>query len=126
VDSLKFEAADACGDGVVVEETPTVLVTRYEYANMFHQMTDWYNTFVVTTREGLWTAAGATGGPRKLRFVFLDGHAKSSLDMAWTFMSQGGGYTYLKQLEADHVCFRTAIIASVQHGNTRNAKKTKN
>lgn len=24
-------------------EEPTLLVTRFEYANMFHTVTDWYN-----------------------------------------------------------------------------------
>lgn len=27
-------------------ERPTLLVTRFEYANTFHTMLDWYNTFL--------------------------------------------------------------------------------
>jgi hypothetical protein len=26
-------------------ETPTLFVTRYEYANPYHTMGDWYNSF---------------------------------------------------------------------------------
>lgn len=27
------------------EETPTLFVTRYEYANIYHTLGDWYNSY---------------------------------------------------------------------------------
>jgi prepilin-type processing-associated H-X9-DG protein len=49
--------------------TPTLLVTRYEYANIFHTLTDWYNAYQARRMFGL------TG---TVDVVFLDGHAKGT------------------------------------------------
>ena len=51
----------------------TVMVQRYEYANLWHTMTDWFNLF--------WTMEHLGGNVE--RIVFLDGHAKGALDEVW-------------------------------------------
>ncbi|CAL9243531.1 unnamed protein product, partial [Arabidopsis halleri] len=43
-------------------EEPNLLVTRFEYANLFHNVTDWYSAYVVT------------GLPNRPHIVFVDGH----------------------------------------------------
>lgn len=46
-------------------EEPTLLVTRFEYANVFHTVTDWYSAYV---------ASRVTGLPHRPNLVFVDGH----------------------------------------------------
>lgn len=46
-------------------EEPTLLVTRFEYANLFHTITDWYSAYV---------ASRVTGLPYRPHVVFVDGH----------------------------------------------------
>ena len=48
-------------------EEPAVLVTRFEYANMFHTVTDWYSAYV---------ASRVTGLPIRPHLVFVDGHCE--------------------------------------------------
>ncbi|KAL5987986.1 hypothetical protein ACLOJK_035749 [Asimina triloba] len=48
-------------------EEPTLLVTRFEYANMFHTVTDWYSAYVASRVAGL---------PARPHLVFVDGHCK--------------------------------------------------
>ena len=53
---------------------PTLLVTRYEYVNLFHTVTDWFNVY--------WTLQTyAITGPYQI--VWMDGHASGSLDSVW-------------------------------------------
>jgi hypothetical protein len=46
-------------------EEPTLLVTRFEYANLFHTITDWYSAYV---------SSRVTGLPNRPKLVFVDGH----------------------------------------------------
>ena len=46
-------------------EEPTLLVTRFEYANLFHTVTDWYSAYV---------ASRVTGLPYRPNLVFIDVH----------------------------------------------------
>lgn len=46
-------------------DEPTLLVTRFEYANLFHTVTDWYAAYV---------ASRVTGLPNRPHLVFIDGH----------------------------------------------------
>lgn len=48
-------------------EEPTLLVTRFEYANLFHTITDWYSAYV---------SSRVTNLPNRPNVVFLDGHCK--------------------------------------------------
>lgn len=49
-------------------EEPTILVTRFEYANLFHTVADWYNSAYVSSR--------VTNLPSRPNLVFVDGHCK--------------------------------------------------
>lgn len=51
---------------------PVLLITRYEYCNLFHTMTDWFNTFFSLSNSST-----------RPTILFLDGHAKGSLDPVW-------------------------------------------
>lgn len=56
-------------------EEPTLLVTRFEYANLFHTVTDWYSAYV---------SSRVTGLPNRPKLVFVDGHCMVCvLDSAW-------------------------------------------
>lgn len=48
-------------------EEPTLLVTRFEYANVFHTFTDWYSAYV---------SSRVTGLPSRPHVIFVDGHSK--------------------------------------------------
>ena len=54
----------------------TVAVTRYEYVNLYHTMSDWYNTFLVTQYLNV-TFADIT-------ILFIDAHPAGDLDRVWT------------------------------------------
>jgi hypothetical protein len=56
-----------------IDPTPHLLVLRYEYANFFHVMTDWYNVFLAQRFLDL----GA------VRVVLADGHPATPLDEGW-------------------------------------------
>eukprot|EP00246_Nothoceros_aenigmaticus_P012182 TRINITY_DN3647_c0_g1_i1.p1 TRINITY_DN3647_c0_g1~~TRINITY_DN3647_c0_g1_i1.p1 ORF type:complete len:362 (+),score=38.80 TRINITY_DN3647_c0_g1_i1:163-1248(+) len=58
---------------------PTLFVTRFEYANLFHTVTDWYSAYVASRVVGL---------KQRPRLVFVDGHCKSPLDNGWEARSK--------------------------------------
>ena len=60
---------------LTTEHTFTIAVTRYEYANLFHTMTDWYNAFYVIR---VFNKA-----PKDVKILLIDGHPKSQLDVTW-------------------------------------------
>lgn len=87
-----FEAVNGALDCAHWEELPTLFITRYEYANLYHTTTDWYNTWATLGWAGLLEARedsqqpGRTQvlRPRPHSVVWLDGHAQGSLDDVWT------------------------------------------
>lgn len=56
-----------------IDRTPHLLVLRFEYANFFHVMTDWYNVFLTQRFLGLPAA----------RVILADGHPATPLDEGW-------------------------------------------
>ncbi|GAA0185702.1 glycosyltransferase [Lithospermum erythrorhizon] len=48
-------------------EEPTLLLTRFEYANVFHTFTDFYSAYV---------ASRVTGLPNRPHLLFVDGHCE--------------------------------------------------
>eukprot|EP00850_Spirogloea_muscicola_P012771 SM000084S23107 [mRNA] locus=s84:141413:143836:- [translate_table: standard] len=78
---------------------PTVIVTRYEYANLFHTMTDWYSVY---------TAAKALELGHPPRILFIDGHSQSTLDGGWSALFQAP--MYVKHVEGP-ICLDHAIFA---------------
>lgn len=59
-----------------VSDRFTVAVQRYEYANMYHTMTDWYNAFLMTKFF--------QKDPKDVDILFLDAHPEGSLDQTWS------------------------------------------
>ena len=54
---------------------PTIAVQRYEYANLYHTMTDFYNVFLMYLMFDL--------DPDSSNILWLDGHPKGGLDQTW-------------------------------------------
>ena len=53
----------------------TIAVMRYEYANLYHTMTDYYNAFLMTIKFNL--------NPEETDILFIDGHPVGALDSTW-------------------------------------------
>ncbi|KAL6646118.1 hypothetical protein ACP70R_017726 [Stipagrostis hirtigluma subsp. patula] len=80
-------------------EEPTLLVTRFEYANLFHTITDWYSAYV---------SSRVTNLPNRPNVVFVDGHCKAQLEQTWEALFSS--VTYAKNFSGP-VCFRHAILS---------------
>ncbi|XP_073153013.1 beta-1,2-xylosyltransferase isoform X2 [Henckelia pumila] len=98
IDSIRLVDATefTCSEWI---EEPTLLVTRFEYANVFHTFTDWYSAYV---------ASRVTGLPSRPRLVFVDGHCQTRLEETWTALFSS--LAYAKNLSGP-VCFRHVILA---------------
>jgi len=84
----------------------TLMITRYEYANLYHTVTDWWNAFAVLTAEQVQRK-------EKVNILFLDGHAEGNLDPIWEDIF--GRYEYVKHLLADGVCFERAVFIPARY-----------
>ncbi|KAK7305199.1 hypothetical protein VNO77_43100 [Canavalia gladiata] len=80
-------------------EEPTLLVTRFEYANLFHTVTDWYSAYV---------SSRVTDLPSRPRLIFVDGHCMSPLEETWRALFSS--IRYAKNFSGT-VCFRHAILS---------------
>ncbi|VAI86186.1 unnamed protein product [Triticum turgidum subsp. durum] len=80
-------------------EEPTLLVTRFEYANLFHTITDWYSAYV---------SSRVTNLPDRPNVVFVDGHCKAPLEQTWEALFSN--VTYAKSFSGP-VCFRHAVLS---------------
>lgn len=89
----------------------TLFITRYEYANLFHTLTDWWNAFFVLPRRSK-NSNSIEDIVKADRVVFLDGHAKGLLDPVWGKLF--GEYHYIKQMgsggNGGGICFEKAIF----------------
>ena len=87
----------------------TLFVTRYEYANLYHTMTDWWNTYFSSNSI-------LNNNDEQLRIVFLDGHAQGKLDPIWNDLFGAGdnhnnnSVQYISQLPKGGVCYENAIL----------------
>lgn len=89
---------------VEIRSRPTLFVQRYEYANLFHTLLDWWSAFfVMPAHEGT------------VDVVFLDGHARGNLDSVWSHL--WGNVVYLKQLAEGGVCFENAVLVPSGHSS---------
>ncbi|XP_057461633.1 beta-1,2-xylosyltransferase-like [Actinidia eriantha] len=98
VDSIRLVSARdfQCSEWI---EEPTLLVTRFEYANLFHTVTDWYSAYV---------ASRVTGLPYRPNLVFIDGHCVAPLEETWRALFSS--LRYAKNFTGS-VCFRHAILS---------------
>ncbi|KAG0468983.1 hypothetical protein HPP92_018311 [Vanilla planifolia] len=80
-------------------EEPTILVTRFEYANLFHTVTDWYSAYV---------SSRVTGSSSRPHLIFVDGHCKAPLEETWEALFSS--VRYAKSFSTS-VCFSHVILA---------------
>ncbi|KAL4597576.1 hypothetical protein ACB092_11G000400 [Castanea dentata] len=80
-------------------EEPTLLVTRFEYANLFHTITDWYSAYV---------SSRVTGLPSRPNVVFVDGHCTAPMEETWKALFSS--LRYAKSFSGP-VCFLHAIFS---------------
>ena len=73
--SMQLTNNDATADEVDRLPRFTIAVTRYEYANLYHTMTDWYNAFL------LLCFFNETSDSTDI--LFIDSHPSGSLDPVW-------------------------------------------
>ena len=87
-------------DDCVWSPRPALLVTRYEYANLYHSMSDFYNTYQAHWQFNLSTPATDGSGTLLPPYViFLDGHSAGALDEVWSHMFGGShGVLYVKHM----------------------------
>lgn len=72
---LKALEDTSTNNSKTIEKKKTIFVLRYEYANLYHQMTDFYNAFLVANLLKI--------PPDDLDVVLMDRNAPSVLDGAW-------------------------------------------
>lgn len=96
VNSLETKESQQCETKI---PGTTMFITRYEYCNLYHTMTDWWNTF---------HALPSPAAAKSIQLVLLDGHAQGSLDAVWSAIF--ANVTYLQQLPSEGVCFEKAIL----------------
>jgi glycoprotein 2-beta-D-xylosyltransferase len=78
----------------------TLLIQRYEYVNLYHTMTDWWNTWTVYRH--------LEADQKNTRIVFLDAHPAGNLDQVWTTLF---GETYrVRKHFSSKTCFETALM----------------
>ena len=84
-----------------------LLTMRYEYANLYHTSTDWFNVFQMIRTLGL--------ERNDFELIFLDGHSQGSLDKAWNIAYSN--YNFVKQLNDKNnnepLCLERAVFAPV-------------
>ncbi|KAI6687601.1 hypothetical protein NL676_024429 [Syzygium grande] len=86
-------------------EEPTLLITRFEYANLFHTVTDWYNAYV---------SSRVTELPYRPHVIFIDGHCTSPMEETWKALFSS--VAYAKSFHGS-VCFRHAILSPLGYEN---------
>lgn len=98
IDSIRVveESEFECKEWV---EEPVLLVTRFEYANLFHTFTDWYSAYV---------ASRAVGLPNRPHVIFVDGHCKTPLEDTWKALFSS--IRYAKNFSGP-ICFLHAILS---------------
>ena len=76
----------------------SLLITRYEYVDMYHSLKDWWNAFMVLPE-----------GKKVDRVIFLDSHAQGYLDPVWKDLF-GEEVIHVNALEHDATCLETAVF----------------
>lgn len=81
-------------------ETPTLFITRYEFANLYHTMTDLYNAYQTVRMYGL----------SRVNIVFLDGHSAGAMDNLWVTLFKTTPQ-YVSTVSSG-TCFKNAYAVS--------------
>ena len=77
----------------------TIALVRFEYVNVYHTMTNWYNTFLLM-RFFNHTAS-------ETDILFLDAHPKGSLDNVWGDLFHS--FKFLSQMKQQPVMFKKLV-----------------
>lgn len=96
-----------------VVEQPTLFVTRYEYANLYHTYTDWYSAYQAVMVALDSHSDGNRRAADTVDIVFLDGHARGSVDQGWKLLFPHANITFVSELRRNsgNYCYRHAIFA---------------
>ena len=86
-------------DNLVVNNHFTIALVRFEYVNMYHTMTDWYNTFLVM--RFLNHTASETD------ILFVDAHPKGSLDNVWGDLFHS--FKFLSQMKQQTTLYKNLV-----------------
>ncbi|OWF55801.1 beta-(1,2)-xylosyltransferase-like [Mizuhopecten yessoensis] len=92
-----------------VQKKKTIFVLRYEYANLYHQMTDFYNAFLVAKLLKI--------PPDDLDVVLTDRNSPSVLDKAWDVLF--GNVTKVKDMK-EPVFYKEVIWAVIGYNSPMN------
>ena len=95
------------GEKCAVEVEEAIIVTRYEYANLYHTMTDLYNTY-----QAMQMFAQSSHPPLVL---FMDGHSKGAMDTVWPTLFSPN-VRYIMHMPAT-LCIRHAVFVSPGYGS---------
>lgn len=74
--STEFHKQASIGNNMKTEAQFTIAVKRYEYANFFHSVTDFYNAFLMSKFFHQ--------SPEKTKILLIDGHPPGMLFDVWT------------------------------------------
>jgi Glycosyltransferase 61 len=87
----------------------TLFLTRYEYVNLYHTMTDWWNAFYSLPIATRLTSNNTTSleNREKVNVVFLDAHPQGNLDPVWRQLF-GGNVSFVRHLPKKMTCFEEA------------------
>eukprot|EP00934_Nitzschia_sp_Nitz4_P003531 Nitzschia sp. Nitz4//scaffold25_size161228//105373//108953//NITZ4_002443-RA/size161228-snap-gene-0.30-mRNA-1//-1//CDS//3329544625//3521//frame0 len=122
IESLVYPGKDGKDKGEVettCAETwkgTTLVITRYEYVNLYHTLTDWWNTFLVLPEWAQREPAHSNSGwfwnwfsnRDQVRILFLDGHAQGGLDSVWSHVF--GPTQYIMHTPHGGLCLEHAVI----------------
>jgi len=98
------ELCQGTGDEAEQRVAIFLLTMRYEYANMYHQATDWYNFYQVIHALDI---------GHRYDIILLDGHAASQIDDAWRLGLNEAEHRFVKQLNGGKaLCLKRAIFVS--------------
>lgn len=101
-------------------DAPVIFIQRVEYANVYHQYTDWYNALIMERLIRLELDEETTA--QDVQFYLFDLHESSSLDIVWSkvFGPEHASLSAVRQFAQEKrvVCFRTLAL-SARGSNTR-------
>ncbi|XP_060080976.1 uncharacterized protein LOC132560320 [Ylistrum balloti] len=92
-----------------IQKKKTIFVLRYEYANLYHQMTDFYNAFLIANLLKI--------PPDDLDVVLMDQNAPSVLDKTWDVLF--GDVQKIKDIN-EPVVYKEMIWAVIGYNSPMN------
>jgi glycoprotein 2-beta-D-xylosyltransferase len=109
IDNTDFSSSLECIETI----SNALLITRYEYANLYHTLTDFYNTYQAI-RMYFPTVDPLSNDLASIRIIFIDGHSKGAMDAWWPVLFSPP--SYLSSLSSK-VCISNAVFVSPGYGS---------